>query len=68
VSYERGDQIYMDGEESDAIYFIHKGEVKLFAENDFYFAIFKSGETFGDVDAHCGIPRNGTAKVTTESC
>ena len=68
VSYERGDKIYNDQEQSETIYFIHKGEVKLFAENDYYFAIFRAGETFGDTDVYCETKRNGTASVTSESC
>lgn len=46
---------------------IHTGEVKLFAENGYYFKIYNDGDTFGDADTLCGIRRNGSAVATTHS-
>ena len=49
------------------MFLIHKGTVKLYAENGYPFIQFKNGQHFGDVDLFCGIRRNGTAQ-TTEEC
>lgn len=61
IRYEKGDKIYHDKDLSETLYLINKGHVKLYAENGFPFAAFKSGSHFGDVDMFCGIRRNGTA-------
>jgi len=61
ITYERGDKIYFDQDLAETIYFIQKGDVKIYAENDFYFAVYRSGDTFGDADVFCGTRRNGTA-------
>lgn len=44
------------------MYLVFKGTVKLYAENDFPFAIFRDGSNFGEVDILCNQKRNGTAK------
>lgn len=45
------------------MYLIHKGFVKLYAENDFPFAVYRISTTFGDIDIFCNQRRNGTAKA-----
>lgn len=67
LEYNRGDKIYDDGEFADSIYLIYKGAVRLYAENDYPFMVFRSGNTFGDIDIFCGTRRNGTA-ITSEDC
>jgi len=44
---------------------IHKGTVKLFAENGYPFKIYKDGDAFGEADSLSGIRRNGTAIAVT---
>jgi CRP-like cAMP-binding protein len=61
VKYEHNDRIYADGEVSDALFMIHKGIVKLYAENDFPFHTYAAGSQFGDADMFCNIRRMGTA-------
>lgn len=67
IRYEKGDKIYHDKDLSETLYLINKGHVKLYAENGFPFAAYKSGSHFGDVDMFCSIRRNGTAQAT-EDC
>ena len=67
ISFERGDVIYTDDKYANSMYLIHQGYVKLYAENDFPFAVFRVGHHFGDVDIFCSQKRNGTAKAM-DSC
>lgn len=67
LEYNKGDKIYNDQELADSIFLVYKGVVKLYAENGYPFAIYRKGETFGDIDVFCGTRRNGTA-ITTEDC
>jgi len=46
---------------------IYKGEVKLYAENDFPFWRYINEETFGLTDIFLGTRRNGTAISLAES-
>lgn len=59
--FEKTDVIYRDKSLSETIYFIYKGVVKLYAENDFSFYEFGSSHTFGDSDMICNIRRIGSA-------
>lgn len=59
--FEKTDVIYRDKSLSETIYFIYKGNVKLYAENDFPFYEFGSQQTFGDSDMICNIRRIGSA-------
>ena len=63
MSFDRNDLIYLDDQHADAVYLIHQGYVKLFAENDFPFQVYRQGDSFGDVDIFCNQRRNGTAKA-----
>ena len=45
------------------MYFIHKGIIKLYAENDFSFSMFKVSDQFGDNDMMLNLRRMGTAKT-----
>lgn len=65
--FEKTDIIYRDKSLSETIYFIHKGVVKLYAENDYPFYTFNSSNTFGDSDMICNIRRIGSA-VAFEDC
>ena len=44
LAYDRNESIYIDNSISDSMYFIHKGIIKIYAENDFPFATYKIGE------------------------
>jgi signal-transduction protein with cAMP-binding, CBS, and nucleotidyltransferase domain len=46
---------------------INKGTVKLIAENNFPFAIYKTGEHFGLADMLSGVKRNGTAQASEDT-
>lgn len=61
VSFEKDDIVYNDGAFSETIYLVFKGQVKLFAENGYAFAVFRKGDHFGETDVFCGTRRNGTA-------
>lgn len=52
---------------SETLFLIHKGTVKLIAENNYPFAMYRSGDHFGFVDMFSGIRRNGTAQAS-EDC
>lgn len=67
INYEKGDTIYLDGDLSEHLFIIHKGTVKLYADNGYPFSQYKSGMHFGDADLLCGTRRNGTAKAS-EDC
>lgn len=53
ISFDKNDTIYFDDSISDCMYLIHKGFVKLYAENDFPFAVYRISTTFGDIDIFC---------------
>lgn len=63
IAYDKGNVIYNDQELSDTMFFIHKGTVKLYAENDFPFETYVEGQVFGFTDLICGMRRNGTARA-----
>lgn len=63
ISYDQNEVIYNDNSISDSMFFIHKGIVKLYAENDFSFYIFKVSHEFGDNDMVLNQRRMGTAKT-----
>ena len=63
ISFTPGDIIYADNSVSDNMYFIHQGYVKLFAENQFPFAVFRNGKTFGEIELFCNVRRNGEARA-----
>jgi CRP-like cAMP-binding protein len=67
VKYEHNDRVYNDGELSESLYLIFKGNIKLYAENDFPFFTYTSGNTFGLADMFCGIRRMGTATAFEDS-
>jgi len=43
------------------MFFINKGLIKAFAENDFPFAVYRTGNCFGHVEILLGQKRNGKA-------
>ena len=65
--FEKTDVIYRDKSLSETIYFIFKGSVKLYAENDYPFYTYSSSNTFGDSDMLCNIRRIGNA-IAFEDC
>jgi len=67
TKYEHNDRIYVDGELSDSMFMIYKGNIKLYAENDFPFITYTSGTTFGICDMMLNIRRNGTATAHEDS-
>ena len=44
LAYDKNENIYIDNSISDCMYFIHKGQIKLYAENDYPFQACKMGE------------------------
>ena len=61
IKYEKNDKIYLDKDLSETLFLIHKGSVRLLAENNFPFAVYKAGDYFGFADMFSGVRRNGTA-------
>ena len=61
IRYESGDKIYHDNDLCEAMFMIHSGSVKLYAENGYPFAQYISSKTFGEVEVILNIRRNGTA-------
>jgi len=69
VTFDPSDRIYLDKELSEMIYFIHSGHVKLFAENQYPFKVYRPGDVFGESEVFCNLRRNGTAIVIgTNQC
>ena len=66
IAYDKGNVIYHDQELSDTMFFIHKGIVKLYADNDFPFVTYEEGRVFGFTDLICGLRRNGTARAMSD--
>ena len=62
IRFNSGDTIYQDGNSASALYLISNGTVKLYAENDYPFAVYRTCASFGDVDILCHQVHNGTAK------
>ena len=50
VQYEKMDVIYYDNTYPHYMFFINEGQIKIFSENDFPFAVYRAGSTFGDVE------------------
>ena len=50
IAFDKSEIIYHDDSISDCMYFIHKGQVKLFADNDLSFANYRVSTSFGDID------------------
>lgn len=67
IQFDKGDIIYHDNNISECMYLIHKGIVKLFAENDFPYAVYRESTSFGDYDVFLNQRRNGTAKSVQQS-
>ena len=63
TTYDKFDIIYKDNQIANAMYFIHKGYVKLYAENDYAFAVFRQRTCFGEYEIMLNQRRNGTAKA-----
>jgi len=59
--FEKTDIIYRDTTLSEQIFFIYKGIIKLYAENNYPFYTFNNGNTCGDSDMFCNIRRIGNA-------
>jgi CRP-like cAMP-binding protein len=49
------------------LYLIHKGSVKLYAENGYPFVQYKQGDQFGECDLLCNTRRLGSAQAS-ENC
>lgn len=62
IQYDMNDIIYNDNSLADCIFLIHKGLVKLYAENGYPFISFRVKEHFGDNDSMLNQRRMGTAK------
>lgn len=67
INYEKGDKIYHDKDLAETMFMIHKGTVKLYADNGFPFSQYMAGMHFGDADMLCETRRNGTASAS-ENC
>ena len=48
IAFEKNDIIYHDDSISDSMYLIHNGIIKLHAENDFPYAVYRESTCFGD--------------------
>lgn len=46
---------------------IHKGTVKLYAENNFSFMTFNLNESFGDTEVMLNLKRQGTARPASDA-
>ena len=49
------------------MYFLEKGLVKLYAENNVSFWSFRVGQNFGEADIFCNQRRNGSARTLNPS-
>lgn len=67
IAFEKNDVIYHDDSISDSMYLIHNGIIKLHAENDFPYAVYRESTCFGDQDIFLNQRRNGTAKSIQKS-
>lgn len=63
IQFELSDNIYLDNALATGFYLVHKGYIRLLAENGMAFAVYRSGTTFGDIEVILGQKRNGTAKA-----
>mmetsp|Transcript_23829 Transcript_23829/g.36513 ORF Transcript_23829/g.36513 Transcript_23829/m.36513 type:complete len:107 (+) Transcript_23829:13-333(+) len=53
IRFENGDTVYLDNSTAPSMFLIAQGTVKLFAENDCAFAVYRMCASFGDVDVFC---------------
>ena len=61
------DVIYEHKSESDRIFFLGQGIVKLYAENNMSFQEFKKGDAFSDTEVYLNVKRIGEARAE-ENC
>ena len=58
--------IYKDKELSESMFFIHKGKINLYAENNYPFETFIKGQDFGGFEMVLNLRRIGTAVAGDE--
>jgi CRP-like cAMP-binding protein len=65
IKLEKNEVLYWRGDTSDEFYFIVKGTIKLYNEENNAFVKYSNGEMFGDSDALLDLPRDSKAQATT---
>lgn len=66
ITYDFGEIIFRDNAAAESMYFIHKGIVRLYAENNYPFSKYNTNDEFGDNDMMLNLHRMGTAKAMTK--
>ena len=64
IKFAKGDVLYWRGDDSDVMYFILSGKVKLYADGN-PFIKYQNGECFGDQDVLLNLPRDSKAVAIT---
>lgn len=64
IKFAKGDILYWRGDDSDAMYFILSGKVKLYSDNN-PFIKYQNGDCFGDQDMLLNLPRDSKAVAIT---
>ena len=64
IKFSKGDVLYWRGDDSDNMYFILNGKVKLYADGN-PFVKYQNGESFGDQDMLLNLPRDSKAVAIT---
>ena len=64
IKFAKGDVLYWRGDDSDNMYFILTGKVKLYADGN-PFVKYQNGESFGDQDMLLNLPRDSKAVAIT---
>jgi CRP-like cAMP-binding protein len=65
IKLEKNEVLYWKGDTSDEFYFIVKGTVKLYNEQENPFIKYTNGDMFGDSDALLDLPRDSKATAMT---
>lgn len=61
IKLDKQEVLYWKGDTADEFYFITKGTLKIYNEQDNPFIKYQHGEMFGDSDALLDLPRDGKA-------
>ena len=64
IRFAKGDVLYWRGDDSDVMYFIITGKVKLYSDGN-PFIKYQNGDCFGDQDLLLNLPRDSKAVATT---
>eukprot|EP00347_Sterkiella_histriomuscorum_P023172 403335679 len=65
MKLEKGDILYWRGDHADDLYFIMRGQIKIYTDKGYPYIKYLEGDLFGDSDTLLNLPRDGKAIAMT---